>query len=239
METREYKVMYEVEDTHFWYKGMRDITKSLLDKYLPKNKKIKILDAGCGTGRNIIFLNKYGNVFGFDISSEAIKYCRLRGLKNIKRASIDKIPYKSNSFDLVTCFDVLGQIEVKNIKNAINEFRRVLKPGGILLVRIAAYDWLRGSHDIAVHTKHRFERSELKNIMTKSKFKTVKATYANSWLFPLIILKRLFIRSIHSDVKKVNPLANIVFQIPFIIESYLLKYFDLPFGLSLITIVKK
>ena len=76
--------MYQVEDKHFWYQGMRKITKTLFDKYLPKNKRLKILDAGCGTGRNILFLKNYGQVYGLDISPEAIKYCKKRGLKNIK-----------------------------------------------------------------------------------------------------------------------------------------------------------
>src|SRR3989344_2244801 len=108
MEIREYKTMYEVEDAHFWYKGMREIAKTLLDKHLPKNKQLNILDAGCGTGRNIIFLKNYGKVSGFDISPYAIKYCKRRKLVNIKFGSIDKIPYKNNCFDVVTCFDVLG-----------------------------------------------------------------------------------------------------------------------------------
>lgn len=239
MEIREYSVMYEVEDTHFWYKGMREITKTLLDKYLQKNKQLNIHDAGCGTGRNIIFLKNYGNVSGFDISPHAIKYCKRRKLVNIKLGSIDKIPYKNNCFDLVTCFDVLGQVEVKNINKSIKEFYRILDPNGILLIRVAAYDWLMGYHDKAVHTKHRFEKKELKALLTKNKFKVLKATYANSFLFPLALIKRLLIKATSSDVKKINPQLNWLFQIPFLFEALLIKYLNLPFGLSVIVVAKK
>lgn len=239
METREYKTMYEVEDTHFWYKGMRKITESLFEKYLPKKRKLKILDAGCGTGRNIIFLKKYGQVSGFDISPYAIKFCKKRKLTNIKFGSVDKIPFKNKSFDVVTCFDVLGQAEVKNADKSIKEFYRVLKPGGRLIIRTAAYNWLMGYHDQAVHTKHRFKKSELVALLKKNKFKIIKATYANSFLFPLAIVKRLLIKITTSDVKKINHQINWLLKIPFLFETLLIKYFDLPFGLSLIVVAKK
>jgi ubiquinone/menaquinone biosynthesis C-methylase UbiE len=244
MESREYKIMYEVEDNHFWYKGMRRITNVLINKYLPKNKNIMILDAGCGTGRNIIFLNKYGKVFGFDISKEALKFCKKRGFKNISIASVDKIPYKKNSFDLICCFDVLGQFEVKDINNAIKEFLRVLKHNGYLIIRVAAYDWLRGNHDSAVHTKLRFNKREIEFLLKKNNYKIIRSTYANTILFPFALIKRLLdkISSLDnsvSDVKQVNIFINSILKIPFKLESLLIKYFDLPFGLSLFVVAKK
>lgn len=239
METREYKAMFEVEDTHFWYKGMRKITKTLLDKHLPKRKGLKIIDVGCGSGRNILFLKKYGWVSGFDISPHAIKYCKKRGLKNIKKGSIDKILYKDYFFNLVTCFDVLGQIEVKNINKSIKEFYRVLKPGGILLIRVAAYDWLMGYHDQAVHTKHRFENEELKILLKNNNFEVLKASYVNCFLFPLAIFKRLFNKSSVSDVKPINHILNWIFKIPLFFEAVLIKYLNFPFGLSIIIVAEK
>jgi SAM-dependent methyltransferase len=239
MNIDEYKIMYEVEDSHFWYKGMRKITKTLFDTYLPKNKQLRILDAGCGTGRNITFLKKYGQVSGFDISPYAIKFCKKRKLTNIKLASVDKIPFKNKSFDVVTCFDVLGQAEVKSVGQSIKEFRRVLKPSGRLLIRTAAYNWLMGYHDQAVHTKHRFKKSELVTLLKKNKFKIIKTTYANSFLFPLAIIKRLLIKTTTSDVKKINHFLNWLLKIPFLFEALLIKYFSLPFGLSLIVVAKK
>jgi len=238
MEIREYRSMYEVENNHFWYKGMRKIIGTLLNRYLPKNQPLKILDAGCGTGRNIIFLKKYGKVSGFDISPHAIKYCKKRKLTNIRLGSINKIASKNNSFDLVTCFDVLYHMQA-NYKKAIDEFYRILKPGGTLLVRVAAYQWLMSYHDKTIHTKHRFTKTELKKLLLKNKFKVIKATYANCLLLPFIILKRFLLKTTGSDVKPINSLINEIFYVPFIIESFLIKYFDLPFGLSVIIVAKK
>lgn len=245
MEIREYKVMYEVEDSHFWYKGMRKITKTLFDKYLPKNKQLKILDAGCGTGRNILFLKNYGQVFGFDISPHAIKYCKKRGLKNIKEGSVDRIPFNNNSFDLITCFDVLYHKQVENYKKVIGEFYCVLKPGGVLFVRVPAFQFLMSGHDTAVHTKHRFHKTELKDILLSQHFRILKISYINTLLFPFAAIRRILKRFIiietdkKSDVKKINPVLNFFLQFPLYLESNLIKYIDFPFGLSLIAMVKK
>lgn len=244
MQKHEYKFMYEVEDTHFWYKGMRKITKTLFEKYLPENKSLKILDAGCGTGRNIIFLKNYGQVSGFDISPEAIKYCKKRKLTNIKLGSVNNISFNDESFDVVTCFDVLYHNQVKNYEKAIGEFYRVLKPGGVLLIRVPAFQFLFSSHDIAVDTKHRFHKTELENIFLSQHFKILKISYINTLLFPFVATRRL-IKKINiktyakSDVKNINPILNFFLQFPLYMESHLIKFMNFPFGLSVIAIAKK
>lgn len=239
MEIREYEMMYQVEDTHFWYEGMRKITKILLDQYLPKNRKLKILDAGCGTGRNIIFLKNYGLVSGFDISPHAIKYCKKRGLKNIKKGSVDKIPFNNDTFDLITCFDVLYHKQVKNYKNVISNFLRILKPDGILFIRVPAFQFLLSSHDKAVHTKHRFNKNELKKILISQQLEILKISYINFFLFPFIMVSRIINKSKSSDVKKINFLLNYLLQFPLWIESLLIRFANFPCGVSLIAICRK
>lgn len=246
MEKNQYEIMYEIEENHFWFKGMRNITKTLLNKYLPKTKKIKILDAGCGTGGALLFLKSYGETKGIDISDYAIKLCKKRGFKNVEVGSIDKLPYPGDSFDLVTCFDVIGQQEVSSGKKAIQEFYRVLKPGGILLLRIAAYNWLLSPHDKSLHTKHRYDANELTSILNQVKFKPLKTTYANCLLFPGVLIRRTLKKLFHSNnndnsdlVVSINPMLNTLFKIPFFIENKLINFVNLPFGLSVITIARK
>lgn len=246
MESKEYTVMYEVEDTHFWYVGMREITKTLLDIVLNKRKENSILDAGCGTGANIIFLRQYGKVQGFDISKKAVDLCKKRGIKNVTTGNITNIKYKKDTFNLVTCFDVLGQFEVKNDKRAVKEFNRVLKPDGILLIRIAAYDWLKGYHDKHVHTKHRYTVTELEKLLQKENFTIIRKTYANSTLFPLAVIRRLIIDKLfdnnkngESDVQNIHPIINKFLLFFLRIESFILQYMDLPFGLSVIVVASK
>lgn len=242
MEKAEYQVMFAVEKKHFWYRGMGRISNTLLRRYLSHRTNNTILDAGCGTGGALLFLQKFGKPTGIDISPLALTYCRKRGLKNIKRSSIEKLPFSDKKFDLVTCFDVLCQQEVKNDTRALHEFYRVLKPGGILLLRVPAYNWLRSYHDISVHTKHRYTRFEINTLLKEAHFTLLKSSYINTLLFPLIFLKRILLHFSppkHSDVRPVPSFLNQLFFISLLIESSLIRYLDFPFGVSLIVVAKR
>lgn len=244
MESTQYDIMYEVEATHFWYRGMRTIAKSLFEKYVTK-KKNRILDAGCGTGQTLLFLKTYGKVDGFDISDKAVKLCHKRGLKQVIKGSIEAIPFKSNTFDVVTCFDVLGQKQVSSDKRAIKEFYRVLKPGGVLFIRTAAFNFLYGYHDKAVHTKMRYTTNQLRQLFQYVSFDELKITYVNFFFMPFIALIR-YISSLmgikklgESDVNRLNPILNTIFYYPLFFESILIRFVSLPFGLSIIGLAKK
>lgn len=239
MEKPEYQIMSKVEDSHFWYRGMRKITQSVLDRFIDRKNNL-ILDAGCGTGANLFFLKRYGKVVGIDISKEAVRLCRLKGLKSVKTGSINNLPFPDNSFELVTCFDVLGQNGVDE-KKALSEFYRVLKPNGFLFIRVAAYSFLYSLHDRLVHTKKRFYKKDLIKIFRKSHFSILKLSYLNMFLFPLIAVRRIIFKNIsrrRSDVFQVSGLLNSLLFLPLLIESILIKYFNLAFGLSLMVLVK-
>lgn len=239
MEKSQYQIMSRVEDSHFWYRGMRRITQNILDGYINK-KNNQILDAGCGTGANLIFLKQYGKVVGIDISKEAIKLCRSRGLKTIQIGTINDLPFADNSFDLITCFDVLGQKGVDR-KKAISEFFRVLKPKGLLFLRVAAYQFLYSFHDKVVHTERRYTKKDLLQIIKINNFSILKLSYINMLLFPLTVIRRIIFKnkSDHqSDVFAVSNWLNYLLLIPLLIESLLIRYLEFPFGLSLIALVK-
>ena len=234
--------MFDVEDKHFWYKGMRLISQSILSRYL-KNKDNYILDAGCGTGGNFSFLNQFGTVVGIDVSPIAVKLAKKKGITNIKKASVGQIPYSDNSFDLITCFDVLGHKQV-NEEKALVEFHRVLKPGGLIMIRVAAYKWLYSYHDIEVQNSRRYTKSKLIKLLKRKNFLPIKKTYANTILFPIIGIKRLFlklfnIKSLDSDVQPVNKILNYLLFIAFIIENFIIKFINLSFGTSIIILARK
>ena len=234
--------MSDVEDTHFWYKGMRFISRLILANYL-LNKNNNILDAGCGTGGNFNFLSQFGKVVGIDISEYAINLAKQKGILNIKKGSIDNIPYPDNSFDLITGFDVIGHKQV-NEKKAIDEFYRVLKPGGLLMIRVAAYEWLYSNHDLKVQNSRRYTKKSLINVLKRKNFQVIKKTYANTFLFPFIVLKRLMsnlfnLKKTESDVKTYNSLISQLLFIPFFIEGIIINLVSLPFGTSIIVVAKK
>lgn len=242
MESPQYKVMSEVEDTHFWYKGMRLISQSILKTYITLRNN-KVLDAGCGTGGNFKLLKQFGTVVGIDLSDLAIRLAKEKGITNIKKGSVDNIPFPTNSFDLITCFDVLGHKQV-NENKALSEIFRVLKPNGFILMRIAAYKWLHSNHDIRVQNIRRYTRHKIRSLFLENNLIPIKITYANTILFPFITIKRLIanilnIKSHNSDIVSVNKFWNRILYLPFLIENIIIKFINLPFGSSIIILARK
>lgn len=214
MQAEDYSYLYELEESFWWFAGMREITASLLDTLVSGETKKVILDAGCGTGGNLAWLERYavgGKVVGLDFNNDALRFCSGRKHERLLRASIADLPFADSSIDLLTSFDVLGQLPVDgSAERAISEMYRVLKPGGVCFTRVAAYEWMRSEHDAALGTYKRFTLGELKSKMEQAGFQTLRATYANSFLLPLAAVRRLALKPLGlanagSDVKPLAP----------------------------------
>jgi len=214
MQASDYADMYAIEESMWWFVGMRDITAALLDPICPSGTSRMILDAGCGTGANLVWLERYsghGRVIGLDLVADALRFCRTRGHKNLVQASVTGIPFANETFDLVTSFDVLVQVEGEGSdEQALDEMFRVLREGGIAFVRVAAYEWMRSGHDEALGTQRRYELGELVERMERAGFRVLRTTYANSLLLPVAVLRRLVLKRIGladrgSDVKPLKP----------------------------------
>lgn len=243
MEIAEYRNIFENEETHFYYVGTHNAVIELLNKYLPKKTENIILDAGCGTGSLMKKLKSFGKIYGIDTSSEALKFAKRYGLRRVKKASVTDIPYKDSYFGAIISIDVLYHRQVKNDLKALREFKRVLKPGGILIIKNPAHNWLRGNHDIVIHTKRRYNKGEFREKLKLAGFQIIKLSYINMFFFPLAIIKRL-VDSVSnakpsSDVKNLPPQINRMLINLYAIEtSWLLKN-TIPFGLSLFAVVRK
>lgn len=237
----QYKNIFTYQDSLWWYKGMQEISETLLRKYLPKQKNLKILDAGCGPGAALLYLAKFGDVIGVDVSDEALKFAKKRG--KVKKGDIANLPFEDETFDVVACLDVLYHKWVDTDK-AFSEIKRVLKKGGILLIREPAFDWFKSSEDIASQTKHRFTKEELRKELNNDT-KILKLTYVNFLLFPLAFIKRIpeviGIKKKQgvSDLQSTPALLNKILFSIFRLEVPLLNYFNLPFGTSVICVAQK
>src|SRR5207237_5248490 len=108
---------------------------------------------------------------------------RSRGLPHLARASVEQLPFATGTFDVATSFEVLYHLGVGSDEAALRELRRVLRPDGLLLLRVPAHDWLRGEHDRLVHTRHRYTRSEVVNKLSATGFVVDRVSWANSALF--------------------------------------------------------
>lgn len=224
---------------------MRRIIKAQLARYAPRSRDAVILDAGCGTGGMFGALSRYGRVYGIDQSPDAIRFAREKNIaEEVLEGSIAELPYQDNLFDIVTCLDVLYHARAGNDARALREFCRVLRPGGILIVREPAYDWLRGHQDEVVWTKKRYAKKELVTQLKKAGFEIEKASHVNFFLLPLAILKRLsesvyHPKDIMSNTFYANPILNTLFKNVLFAEAKMIPYINFPFGLSVLCVARK
>ena len=221
------------------------INRSCINHWIPLQKNARILDAGCGTGAAMqTLLSNKGWVTGLDLSFQALAFCQQRRLHSLCCGSVDKLPYASQSFDLITNFDVVYARSVPDVEAALREFERVLVPGGHLLLRVPAYDWLRGYHDTAIGTARRFTLKSFTRLIQGSGLTIKHRSYANTFLFPLALLKRMLERS---DVADNRPseltirfgLFDKIFGFILGLEAPLVARTTLPFGLSAVIIARK
>ena len=230
------------EESHWWYLGMAAITKEILETFCPSRRNLRILDAGCGTGGGMLFLSQYGTVTGIDVSPHSIHYCLRRGCRTLARASVMALPFPDESFDLVTSFDILYFEDIRD-EQALQESARVLTPGGRILIRVPAFDWLRGVHDIRVSTGHRYTLPELKKKLEQSGLRVEFANYANTLLFPLVVLKRFSENFIptqrNSDISIDAGCVGNLFKKCLVFESRLITKCRFPFGVSIFALARK
>jgi SAM-dependent methyltransferase len=250
MKPQDYEYLYQLEENFWWFAGMREISATLLDPILPRDSDLRILDAGCGTGGMLSWLQRYAEgreMTGIDFSATALQFCQRRGHRQLARGSIAQLPFTDATFDLVTSHDVLQHVFNQGDYQAIAEFNRVLRPGGIAFVRVAAYQWLRSGHDDAIAVQRRYTLPQLSQAMRDAGFRIRRATYANTLLFPVAAVKRLLFSPAgaahpESEVKpwpKNLEWINGLLTLPLKVEARALKGIDLPFGVSAICIGEK
>ena len=246
MNPAEYRRMYEAEEAQWWYAGMRSISEALLETALPPARNggppRALLDAGCGTGGNLAHLGRFGRAVGIDLSKDALAFCRERGVA-AARAALLGLPFEDAAFDGVTSFDVIYHAWVTDDRAATREMARVLRPGGLLLVRVPALRVLWGGHDVEVQSRHRYTRRELVALLEGTGLEVLRVTYANFFLFPLLLLRRSLDRltgRAGSDVGFLPAPFEWAFRRLLELEAALVRRgFSLPIGASVLALGRK
>ncbi|MGB8645090.1 MAG: class I SAM-dependent methyltransferase [Anaerolineae bacterium] len=245
MRPREYRVMYEIEEDYWWYRGLRALLAELLARYLPQGERGPILDAGCGTGANLKLLLDHADAIGVDIAQEAVEFCRLRGIPPDRTllASILELPFPDQFFQLAFSFDVICNIE--DDVSAFAEIGRVLRPGGRMIVQLPAYRFLWSAHDVAVGHKHRYTAENLSRKIERAGLVVERITYLNTLLFPFEMLARFWRRpesangGAHSDLTPLPGPVNTALTRLFETEMRLAPHVRFPYGLSLLAVARK
>ena len=242
MHAQDFELLYQLEEKYWWFVAMRQITDVIASRQL-EQPHLRVLDAGCGTGFNLGYYDAGGKreVYGLDIADAALRHVRERGFGRIAQASIAEIPFRSGTFDLVFSFEVVTQTPTAMHPAALSEMYRVLKPGGHLFIRVPAFMWLWSSHDDELEVRYRYRREELAKKLSDAGFVIEWTSYANGFLFPVILLRRFLKRVGIGSGTDVKPLPRGLRWLDGIFRNVLARealWFKsgrrLPFGLSLI-----
>ncbi|MCS7041779.1 MAG: class I SAM-dependent methyltransferase [Bryobacteraceae bacterium] len=191
MNPAEFQNLMAAEERMWWFRGMREIFRRIVlrDVSVPM---LEVLDAGCGTGANAEWMaREFGwRVWCLDYAAEGLEAARRRaGLRGFARGDIRCVPFRGSSFDMVTCFDVIAHLEPGEEVAAFREFARCLRPGGWLFVRASAFGWLRSRHSEYVNERQRVTLGRLCAGLREAGFDVLRATYANSLLLPVALVK--------------------------------------------------
>ena len=235
------------EQRHFWFRGFRRFVTPLLESATQGVSDARLADFGCGTGANLDLLGRFGQAYGFDLTLVGLRLGRQAGRTRLAQASVTDVPLPSGAFDVVTSFDVLYGLPQPAEQAAAAEMFRVVKPGGDALVNVAAMDCLRGDHSVLGREVRRYSRTSLSSLLTRAGFRIERITYTNASLFVPMVLVRTYQRwrglpeEAHAESDITVPAApvNLLLTGLVYVESLWLRWFDSPFGSSLLCLARK
>ena len=239
MDPSAYILMSETEDKHWWFQGRRAAITVLLDS-LKLGPDSSVLELGAGTGGNLALLQHYGQVSGLELDEHARELANKKsGLNIVEGCLPDDIPFEDGVYDVVCLFDVLEH--VNEDYETLVAIRRLLKPGGHVIITIPAYQWLWSAHDTVLHHFRRYSYNGFKSLFTQAGYKADKLSFFNLTLFPLAMavrmLDRLFRRKKSSGDQVPAVPINSLFAWISIKEAQLLHKYNLPYGSSLVAVL--
>jgi SAM-dependent methyltransferase len=238
LDERAYQEQFELENEHWWFEGRRAVIWSLLRRTGPV-ADLRVLDAGCGTGRNLIEFGALGTAQGVDSSPQAIELCRRRGVPGVSQASVEDLSFAARSFDLILATDVLEHLP--DDRAALAELHRVTAPGGRLMATVPAYQWLWSAHDDAHHHFRRYTLRRLRANMRAAGWDPVAWSYFNATLLAPIAavrlvmqLRRTAARNGRPDLELTPPALNWMLTQPMRLEAALIgRGVHIPAGVSI------
>jgi SAM-dependent methyltransferase len=247
VEDAEFQAMLAIDDRHWWYRGRRRVVRAVLDGAgLPP--RARLLDAGAGSGRTLDELARYGAAAGVELNPLGVEAARRRGHADVRQAPVEAIPHPDESFDLVTCLDVIEH--TPDDVRSLRELRRVTRPGGAALVTVPAYPRLWSRHDVVNRHHRRYTRRMLRTAAAGAGWRVERMTSFNAaYLLPAALV-RIARRGPEpvggagggngpSELALTPPALDALLELPLRAEAALIaRGVSLPAGLSLLALLR-
>lgn len=242
MSPHEHDILRGAEEQYWWYAVLHRLVLKELRAHVPVGAQI--LDAGCGTGGMLARLGRW-RAYGVDLSSAAIAHCQRRGLPRVTPADVCRLPFQDAAFDAVLSLDVLYHERVRE-ESALAEMSRVLRPSGVMILNLPAFDCLRGEHDRAVCGTRRYKLCHVRAKLAAHNLVPMMTHYWNAWLFAplwgwrcLSRLRRNGQAAPRSDLRPLPEAANAMLRHLSLLDAHLCRRLNLPFGSSIFAVAQK
>ncbi|KKR03860.1 MAG: Methyltransferase type 11 [Parcubacteria group bacterium GW2011_GWC2_39_14] len=245
MEPQAYKQLVELQrNRHWWFVGRSSLIRSLLSHHLKKSNEQTLLDIGCGMGGNAELLQNFGETTGLDPQKQAVETCSKK-YDHVILGTVYNIP-KEKKFNAITLLDVLEHIT--DDQETLNTIYEQTKPGGIVLITVPAFPFLWSNHDVLLHHKRRYTKTELKQKTKQAGFEILTISHFMFTTFPFFLIFRLCGR-VWRKLAKIQTYFDPIFLLPRPLNSFLIKIINLegkiikhkplPFGSSLVCCAQK
>ncbi len=233
--------MMDGNDRHWWYRGRRRIVNAVLEG-LEIGQDAELLDAGCGSGRQLDELARYGGVHGIELNPLGVASSHKRGYDDVQVSAVEEMPFEDASFDVATCLDVIEH--TPDDVRSLAELRRVTKPGGALIVTVPAYQALWSRHDVVNRHFRRYRRKTLREAALTAGWRVEYDTHFNSLYLAPAALVRLALRTVpeaqqRSELALTPSSLDSLLELPLRAEAALIRRgASLPAGLSLLAVLR-
>ncbi len=244
MAPAKYEVMAATERDHWWFRAKRALVLQEAARAGADDRGLAI-DVGCGTGAVLGALaTRFNRVVGTDLSLLAAERASTLvgpGAGPVL-ARAEALPFAAERAALLTSLDVLEHLD--DDVWALHEFARVVRPGGLLILAVPAYEWAWSDHDDALGHRRRYTAPRLARVAQDAGLDCLRVTYFHSWLAPLAFLLRktplrLLVRGDQEEASYVGPGVNRLFRAVTALERGLIRLVPLPFGLSVLLVARR
>jgi ubiquinone/menaquinone biosynthesis C-methylase UbiE len=233
------------EATHFWFRGFRKFVAPVLDDLAAGRPNLRLVDCGCGTGRNLRLLRPHGRTIGFDLTASGPARAHADG-SVVFRGDVTRIPLAADAFDVATAFDVLQCVD--DDVTALREMARIVRPGGAVVATVAAFNALRGDHGEVWNEVRRYTPATARRLVEAAGLRAERVSFVFASVFPLIAAARLaqrMTRPFRSGPRAAVDIAvprtpiNEVLTALVSAEASLLRHVPMPIGSSLLVVARK